>query len=100
MSTVDLFSLSESELREELTKAAKEHDISDEEVEKVIAAVLAVGKNKTSSSTLTTTERDKEEEEKEEEKIGEDGVVGGKKSRKGRKGRKGGRKTRKGGRKH
>lgn len=99
MSTVDLFSLSESELREELTKAAKEHDISDEEVEKVIAAVLAVGKNKTSSSTLTTTERDKEEE-KEEEKIGEDGVVGGKKSRKGRKGRKGGRKTRKGGRKH
>lgn len=98
MSTVDLFSLSESELREELTKAAKEHDISDEEVEKVIAAVLAVGKNKTSSSTLTTTERD--EEEKEEEKIGEDGVVGGKKSRKGRKTRKGGRKTRKGGRKH
>lgn len=88
---MDLFDLSETELREKLTKSAEEHGISETEVEKVITAVLSITKTPTTDNdtTLTTTKRDEEEEEK----IGEDGVVGGK-SRKSRKGRKGGRKTR------
>ena len=100
MAAVDLFSLSESELRKLLTDSGKEHGISEEEIEKLISVVLQTKKQNSMVSSdnteengtvLTTTKRD------EEGKIGEDGVLGGKKSRKGLKG---GRKTRKGGRKH